>query len=262
MEAIIRFVTLLNGYGDGSGYGSGSGNGNGFGYGNGNGSCYGYGDSSGDGNGNGFGYGYGDGSGYDFGYGDGDGYGYGSGYGYGDGSGYGSGYGDSSGNGSGDGSGDGNGILSYNNHKVYIIDGLQTLIYSLKGNIAKGAIVNDDMTLKDCYIARVDNCFAHGSTAKEALKEATAKALQQTPIEVRIERFINKFNLTKKHTASDLFEWHGILTGSCKLGRKSFCANHSIDTATAKFTVKEFIALTENQYGREVIKQLKATLKL
>ena len=226
MEAIIRFVTLLNGYGDGSGYGSGSGNGNGFGYGNGNGSGYGYGDSSGDGNGNGFGYGYGDGSG------------------------------DGSGNGSG------NGILSYNNHKVYIIDGLQTLIYSLKGNIAKGAIVNDDMTLKDCYIARVDNCFAHGSTAKEALKEATAKALQQTPIEVRIERFINKFNLTKKHTASDLFEWHGILTGSCKLGRKSFCANHSIDTATAKFTVKEFIALTENQYGREVIKQLKATLKL
>ena len=228
MEAIIRFVTLLNGYGDGSGYGSGSGNGNGFGYGNGNGS--------------------GNGSGYS----SGDGYGYGYGSGYGSGNGY----------GNGSGSGSGSGLLSYNSSKVYIIDGLQTLIYSLKGNIAKGAIVNDDMTLKDCYIVRVDNCFAHGSTAKEALKEATAKALQQTPIEVRIERFINKFNLTKKHTASDLFEWHSILTGSCKLGRKSFCANHSIDTATAKFTVKEFIALTENQYGREVIKQLKATLKL
>ena len=238
MEAIIRFVTLPNNSGYGYGYGSGSGSG--YGYGDGGGSGYGY--DNGSGNGSGSGYGYGDGGG--------DGNGSGSGYGSGDSDGYGS------------GSGSGSGLLSYNNSKVYIIDSLQTLIYSLKGNIAKGAIINADMTLTDCYIARVDNCFAHGSTTKEALKEATAKALQQTPIEVRIERFINKFNLTKKHKAIDMFEWHGILTGSCNLGRKSFCANHSIDIATAKFTVKEFIALTENQYGGDVIKQLKDALKL
>lgn len=128
-------------------------------------------DGSGDGSGNGSGYGYGsgygDGYGYDSGNGDGDGDGYGSGYGsgsgYGDGSGYGSGngsgYGDGYGNGDGSGNGSGYGIKSFNGEKVYRIDGVNTIIHSVRGNTAHGEIVNDDLTLTQCYIVKQDGFF-------------------------------------------------------------------------------------------------------
>lgn len=90
-------------------------------------------------------YGYGSGSGYGYG----DGYGYGSGYGYGGGYGY----------GSGDGSGDGSGIKSFNGEQIYRIEGVNTLIHSVRGNIAHGAILNGDLTLTPCYIVKQDGFF-------------------------------------------------------------------------------------------------------
>ena len=39
--------------------------------------------------------------------------------------------------------------------------------------------------------------------------------------------------------------------------RKYFAKNHDIDLDKDKVTVKEFIELTENDYGGNIIKQLK-----
>ena len=155
-EKIKAFLTISRGYGYGYGYGSGSG----YGYGDGHGSGSGYGHGNGDGDGDGYGYGsgYGDGSGY------GSGYGYGDGHGNGDGSGYGYGY--------------GYGILNYNGHKVYMIDSVPTLIYSVHSNYAKGAILKDDLTLQPCFIAKVGNSFAHAETLKKAFADATGKELE------------------------------------------------------------------------------------
>ena len=72
------------------------------------------------------------------------------GSGYGDGSGSGSGYGSGSGSGSGDGSG--SGIAEYNGVAVYRIDGVPTLIASVRGNIARGQILNSDLTTTPCYV--------------------------------------------------------------------------------------------------------------
>lgn len=41
------------------------------------------------------------------------------------------------------------------------------------------------------------------------------------------------------------------------MGRKSFAKNHGINIDTDKFTVQEFIKITENDYGGTIIKQLK-----
>ena len=71
------------------------------------------------------------------------------------------------GDGSGDGSGYG-GIKSYNCKSVCLVDGIQTIITAVKGNLAKGYIVNRDLTLTSCYIAENGNKFAHGKTLKEA----------------------------------------------------------------------------------------------
>ena len=203
--------------------------------------------SYGSGSGYGSGYGYGDGYGSGYGYGDGDG----DGYGYGDGSGYGSGYGD------GYGDGSGYGITEYDSKKVYQIDGIATIIDSVCGNFAKGHILHKDFTLEPCYIAKVGNSFAHGSTMKAAHADSMAKELERMPLEERIERFRKEYpSADEKIPACQLYDWHHILTGSCKMGRDSFAREHGIDVDKDSFTIREFIQLTASSYGSDVIRKV------
>ena len=179
------------------------------------------------------------------------GYGYGYGYGSGDGSGYGSG------DGSGYGYGSGSGIKEYNGRKVYLIDGVQTLIDGVHGNYAKGRIIQSDLTLTPCFIAKVGNYFAHGDTLHDAIADAEKKALENEPIEKRIERFMAKYsNPDEKIPARELWQWHHVLTSSCEAGRNAFARDHGIDIDSDSFTVREFINLTFNSYGSDKIRQL------
>ena len=132
---------------------------------------------------------YGDGCGCGSGSGDGSGSGsgYGDGYGYGYGSGSGSGYGDGSGYGSGYGDGSGYGIKSFNGEPVHRIDGVNTLIRSVRGNTAHGAIVNKDLTLTPCYIVKQDGVFAHGETLREAMEDLRDKLFEDMPEDDRKE---------------------------------------------------------------------------
>lgn len=205
--------------------------------------------------------GSGDGSGSDSGsdYGDGDDYGdsYGYGYGYGNGFGEGDGYGDGFGYCYGEGEGEGDGIKSYNGHEVYVIDELQTIIYSVHGNIAKGATINQDLTLTDCYIAKYEDYFAHGNTAKQAILDAQAKAYQDKPVEERIDHVVGKYpdvDVPIKHSA--FFSLHNFLTGSCLFGRKEFAKAHSLDPEHGSMTMREFISLTKDAFGGDNIRQL------
>ena len=217
------------------------------------GSGYGYGYGYGSGDGYGYGYGYGSGDGY--GYGSGDGSGDGSGYGYGDGSGDGSGYG--SGDGYGYGSGDGSGVKSVNGNTIYIVDNIPTIITNVKGNIAKGFIFQSDLSLTPCFIVKGNNQFSHGSTLHEAFESLQEKLYDDSTEEERIDKFKENFSdFSKKYSAKELFVWHHILTGSCKAGRESFCRDKGIDVDNDKFTVYEFIELTRNSYGGEVIRKL------
>lgn len=56
--------------------------------------------------------------------------------------------------------------------------------------------------------------------------------------------------------AKELYKWHNILTGSCEFGRREFCKDHKIDIDKDLLTVNEFIALTVNEYGGDIITQL------
>lgn len=165
------------------------------------------------------------------------------------------------GSGYGDGSGDGDGLNSLNNQKIYLIDGLQTIIKSVKGNIARGFIVQSDLTLTPCFISKGENFFAHGKTLKEALDFLNIKLIENLSIDERIEKFNNHFkNKTEKYKAIDFYDWHHVLTGSCDLGRKSFVKDRNIDLDNDFFTVDEFIYLVENNYGSDIIKKLKESI--
>ena len=180
----------------------------------------------------------------------------GSGYGDGDGYGYGSGYGDGYGNGSGDGDGYGDSIEEFDGYKLYSIDGVPTAITAVHGNYAQGFTIKCNSIKVPCYIARVDNSFAHGETLRQALEDATAKALQAKPLEERIA------DTVKAHPDpceiipnTELFKLHNILTGSCEFGRKQFCERHGISLGDA-MTMCRFMELTANAYGGEAIRQL------
>jgi len=234
-DRIKQFLSIVSGSGSvsGSGYGDGSGSGYGYGsgYGSGDGSGYGYGSGSGSVSGSGYGDGYG--SGYGYGYGDGSGSGDGSGYGYGD------------------------GIKSINGNSIYVVDNIPTIITNVKGNIAEGFILQSDLSLTPCFIAKENNQFSHGNTLHEAFESLREKLYDDSTEEERILKFKEHFSdFSKKYSAKDLFIWHHVLTGSCKAGREAFCKDKGIDVDNDRFTVYEFIELTKNSYGGEIIRKL------
>ena len=232
MEAIEkdieRFLAVGSGYGYGSGYVDGYGSG--------------YVDGDVDGDGDGYGSGYVDGSGDDYGYGYGDGYG--SGSGDGDGSGY--------GYGSGDGSGDG--VKEFNGRKVYDIDSVPTLIFAVKGDAARGAVLRSDMTLRDCWIARRGNFFSHGDTLHEAVEAVEAKWRENRPLDDRIAEFV-KTHPSLDEPYGDLFDWHHVLTGSCEFGRRQWCDGHGYKP-TDSITLRTFLTETAGAYGGDVIRRV------
>ena len=203
---------------------------------------YGYNNSNGCGYSNGDGYGYGSGSGKGYDYGDGYGYDYGDGYGYANGDGFGgSNY---------------EGVTSFNDQTVYIIDNIPTIITSAKNNLAKGFILNTDLTTTPCYIAKCGYLFAHGETLKKAREALQDKLFDNLSEEERIDAFLAEFNTTDKYPAEMFYKWHHTLTLSCEAGRQSFIRNHGINLNNDSFTVREFCELCKNDYGGDIIKKV------
>ena len=238
-EEVQRFLSIKTNIGYGCGSGKGTDCGSGYGYGDGD--------------------GYGPGSGYRTGSGGGDVYNYGNGCGDSNGSGGGDGF--SKGYGSEDGSGEGGdvsvmNIKTFNGHIIDYIDGVPTIITNIHNNVASGFIIGFDMTLIPCYVAKAGNSFAHGKTLKDAVKDAEAKEMGEMPIEERIEKFIEVFgSLDSEHMGEEFYDWHHILTGSCRMGRDKFCEENGIDL-TKKYSVRYFLQITKNSYGGDIIKKI------
>ena len=198
------------------------------------------------------GSGSGDGSGYGFGSGDGSGYGFGDGYGSGDGSGdgYGSGY------------GSGYGIKVFNGDKVYLVDNILTIFISIRGNVAKGYILQSDLQLKPCFIVKENNKFAHGDTLRDAFNSLQEKLYDDSTEEERIEAFKKKFpEYDVKYDNGDLFTYHHVLTGSCRMGRESFVSDRGL-SLDGKTSIREFVELTKNAYGGDIIKKLPSAYRI
>ena len=167
---------------------------------------------------------------------------YGGGYGYG--------YGD------GSGSGSGSGIKSFNGEPVFLIDGVNTILHHVRGNVAHGVILNLDLTTTNCYVVKQDNCFAHGETLAEAMEALRDKLFEDMPEEERIAAFLAETEDGKAYPAQHFYDWHNRLTGSCDMGRRQFARDHGIDVDSATMTLREFLDLTKDAYGGDVIRRV------
>lgn len=152
--------------------------------------------------------------------------------------------------------GSGDGIKTFNNYDVFIIDGIQTIITNIMGSYAKGLIIESDLNLKPCYIAKGKGLFAHGDTLRKANKDLQNKIMQNLDIDEKIQIVIGKYEHGKAYPTKELYDLHNFLTGSCDMGRMQFAKDHNIDL-DGEMTMDEFIDLTEEAYGGDVIKQLK-----
>lgn len=164
------------------------------------------------------------------------------------------------GDGDGSGYGDGNGVKEFAGHKVYDIDRVSTLIYAVRGNVATGAVLSRDLTLKDCWIAKRGNCFAHGDTLHEAVEAVEAKWRENRPLDERIAEFV-KTHPALDEEYGDLFEWHHVLTGSCEFGRRQWCEDHGYKP-TDSITLRAFLTETAGDYGGDVIRQVAQKYRL
>lgn len=182
----------------------------------------------------GYGYGYGDGDGYGSGSGDGSGDGYGDGYGYGSGSGY--------------------GIKALNGQTVYLVDRVRTLIDVCHDAYAMGRILHSDLTTEKCFIVKQDGMFSHGKTLREARDALLEKLFDDMPEEERIEKFMESHSIHERYPNRDFFSWHHRLTGSCLQGRTAFAQDHEIDI-DGSMTTKEFLELTKDSYGGDIIRR-------
>ena len=145
-------------------------------------------------------------------------------------------------------------IWKYHNREYIKADGIFQRIVKRKGNVFQVQNIGaKDITY---LVTDGNDTWSHGSTLHEAHTALQAKMLQCKSIEERIADFKAEFESGKKYPASEFFKWHHILTGSCEFGRREFCRQHNIDLDNDTYTVEEFIELTKNAYGGEVIRQI------
>lgn len=147
-------------------------------------------------------------------------------------------------------------IKEVNGQKVYVVDDTLTIISAVHGNVAKGFIVRKDLQLIPCYIVKDRSHFAHGETLREAFDSLREKMYDDSTEEERIEVFKKKFpNFDQEYNNRDFFVYHHVLTGSCKMGRENFVKERGL-SLDGQTTVREFVNLTKNAYGGEIIRKL------
>lgn len=197
---------------------------------------------------------FGDGSGS----GSGDGYSsinnYGNGYGTISGSGFINGYGHGYGCcsdvifGDGEGFNKGYDLKTYNGQPVYIVDRMEMLVYSLRGNIIKGAIINSDLTLQDCFVIKEGNYFAHGASIKEVRENLMYKILDRDKSEFEGLKLSDRLNI------DTMIQCYRVITGACGFGVKNFVDNQLNGKLKESYTIREVIELTKNSYGGDTFR--------
>ena len=95
---------------------------------------------------------------------------------------------------------------------------------------------------------------------REAMEALNDKLYEDMPVEDRLKGFLAAFQVDTEYPVKQFFDWHHRLTGSCEMGRRAFAQRHNIDLQNGKMTVREFVALTRNDYGGEIIRELERML--
>ena len=110
--------------------------------------------------------------------------------------------------------------------------------------------------LTPCYIVKQGNLFAHGETLREAMEALREKLFEDMPEDECIDAFLRETDREKAYPTQYFYGWHHRLTGSCDMGRKQFARDHGVDLEHGMMTLMEFLELTKDAYGGDVIRKV------
>jgi len=150
-------------------------------------------------------------------------------------------------------------LKTYKGQRIYEIDGIPCVFKSINKSLlfAKVAVINSkDLSSSLQFVFKFNNFFAHGGSLKQAKSDAEAKYYSQLDFPARIKEFNSTFKQGVKYNAQLFYNWHTTLTGSCSSGKARWVKERGFDLKS-KITIEEFVNLTKDSYGGNVIKQLK-----
>ena len=174
--------------------------------------------------------------------------------GYGDG--YGDGDGDSYGNGYGDGSGENISIQTFKGNKVYTIDDIPCYFVKVHDSYAEVRTIDKNSFEETrAFIGKYNGYFAHGNTIREAIEDAMKKCFSNLDFDEVKNKLLAEFKEKGKLTIRELYQWHGILTGSCRFGRSEFQKSHNLKDDD-KLSLEEFVNLTKDAFNGDKIEAL------
>lgn len=149
------------------------------------------------------------------------------------------------------------GIKSINGDELILVDGIYIHIEKeISDGILYGYSLNEDFTTSPLWAIKGDKYVGIGISLERAEDNLFKKTFRDTSHEERIAQFIKEHPEDKLYPNDDLIEWHHKLTASCRRGIRLFLQKHGI-TRDGYTTVSEFIRLTENDFGGDIIKKLK-----
>jgi hypothetical protein len=139
-------------------------------------------------------------------------------------------------------------LQKFKGKRVYYFDDIPCIVHKVKYDrdyLQVEVIENDLHTTRMAFIVYKGGEIAHGDTLEEAENAALEKYYSGKDFEELAALFISTCpSLEQKEKVSDLYRWHGLLTGSCKFGRDRWMRERSL-TFEDEMTVGEFLSIPD-----------------
>lgn len=151
----------------------------------------------------------------------------------------------------------GRGIKSFNGQTVYYINNQPVIIHSLhQEQYARVSIINNDLTLSESYLARIEDIIDTGSNLHDAYKEVYLKSVKEKDEDERIQTFIELYPDPESEILGlDFMKWHNVLTDACKSGQLRFIESQNLDV-NKKYSIKFLVKLTRRAYNPAVMQKI------
>ena len=136
-------------------------------------------------------------------------------------------------------------IFSWQNGKYIKVDGVFCELLYKKRNVFTCKKINNDKRF--FIITDNEGNYSHGDTIKEAKEDLIFK------ISNRDKSDYEGLDLDSVLTYAEAIKCYRIITGACAFGTKDFCNNRL--KKKAKYSIKEIIEVTANEYGNKSFEQ-------
>lgn len=147
----------------------------------------------------------------------------------------------------------GGGIMSFNGHKVYMIDGYSLYITHIRKPWALAKIIKNDLTTQDCYIGKINNHIVVANSIHDALNELRVRINKSdnNDYDIALAFVYAHPDYEKEYDWEEMVFWHSLSEFSCSDGRKKFSENaHKTSGSTA--TPKELIAIMKQSRAANI----------